>query len=178
MLQLFNHQGLKIAYDCWRVICISHTSDEYGLAVTCVQFNPVDEDYFISGSLDGKVRIWSIPDRQVVDWTDLHEMVTAACYTPDGQVHTSKFSYNSAETCIWKDFYITSVHVKSTLYIYISIEFFSNTTCLNSHPIWNQILKMNDITNLCLFGGFTSNVLWKENLKTLIGSWICEVPCW
>jgi len=54
--------------------------------VTCIQFNPVDDRYFISGSLDAKVRIWSIPDRKVVDWTDLHEMVTAACYTPDGQV--------------------------------------------------------------------------------------------
>ncbi|KAK9289634.1 hypothetical protein L1049_007792 [Liquidambar formosana] len=53
--------------------------------VTCIQFNPIDDRYFISGSLDAKVRIWSIPDRQVVDWTDLHEMVTAACYTPDGQ---------------------------------------------------------------------------------------------
>jgi hypothetical protein len=53
--------------------------------VTCIQFNPVDERYFISGSLDGKARIWSIPDRQVVDWSDLREMVTAACYTPDGQ---------------------------------------------------------------------------------------------
>ncbi|OVA13209.1 WD40 repeat [Macleaya cordata] len=53
--------------------------------VTCIQFNPVDDRYFISGSLDAKVRIWSIPDRQVVDWSDLHEMVTAACYTPDGQ---------------------------------------------------------------------------------------------
>ncbi|KAL8205499.1 hypothetical protein R6Q57_009050 [Mikania cordata] len=53
--------------------------------VTCIQFNPVDDRYFISGSLDSKVRIWSIPDRQVVDWNDLHEMVTAACYTPDGQ---------------------------------------------------------------------------------------------
>ncbi|CAK9174482.1 unnamed protein product [Ilex paraguariensis] len=61
--------------------------------VTCIQFNPVDDDYFISGSLDGKVRIWSIPDRQVVDWTDLHEMVTAACYTPDGQVSTAMFCY-------------------------------------------------------------------------------------
>ncbi|KAK7405217.1 hypothetical protein VNO78_06416 [Psophocarpus tetragonolobus] len=53
--------------------------------VTCIQFNPVDDRYFISGSLDAKVRIWSIPDRQVVDWTDLREMVTAACYMPDGQ---------------------------------------------------------------------------------------------
>ena len=55
-------------------------------AVTCIQFNPVDDRYFISGSLDAKVRLWSIPDRQVVDWTDLNEMVTAASYTPDGQV--------------------------------------------------------------------------------------------
>uniref|UniRef100_A0A1J3DYD5 WD repeat-containing protein 44 n=4 Tax=Noccaea caerulescens TaxID=107243 RepID=A0A1J3DYD5_NOCCA len=53
--------------------------------VTCIQFNPVDENYFISGSLDAKIRIWSIQDRQVVEWSDLHEMVTAACYTPDGQ---------------------------------------------------------------------------------------------
>ncbi|KAM7279782.1 hypothetical protein ACFE04_006916 [Oxalis oulophora] len=53
--------------------------------VTCIQFNPVDDRYFISGSLDAKVRIWSIPDHHVVDWSDLHEMVTAACYTPDGQ---------------------------------------------------------------------------------------------
>ncbi|ESQ52411.1 hypothetical protein EUTSA_v10016206mg [Eutrema salsugineum] len=53
--------------------------------VTCIQFNPVDENYFISGSLDAKIRIWSIQDRHVVEWSDLHEMVTAACYTPDGQ---------------------------------------------------------------------------------------------
>ncbi|GAA0174575.1 hypothetical protein LIER_27942 [Lithospermum erythrorhizon] len=53
--------------------------------VTCIQFNPTNDRYFISGSLDGKVRVWSIPERQVVDWYDLHEMVTSACYTPDGQ---------------------------------------------------------------------------------------------
>lgn len=53
--------------------------------VTCIQFNPVDDRFFISGSLDEKVRIWNIPDRQIVDWNDLHEMITAACYTPDGQ---------------------------------------------------------------------------------------------
>nr|XP_016510282.1 PREDICTED: WD repeat-containing protein 44-like [Nicotiana tabacum] len=53
--------------------------------VTCIHFNPVDDDHFISGSLDGKVRVWNVSDRKVVDWTDLHEMVTSTCYTPDGQ---------------------------------------------------------------------------------------------
>lgn len=61
-------------------------------AVTCIQFNPVDDDYFLSGSLDAKIRIWSVPNRQVVDWMDVHEMVTAACYTPDGQVASDCFS--------------------------------------------------------------------------------------
>ncbi|MCE0481651.1 hypothetical protein HAX54_039541, partial [Datura stramonium] len=53
--------------------------------VTCIHFNPVDDDHFISGSLDGKVRIWNVSNRKVVDWTDLHEMVTATCYSPDGE---------------------------------------------------------------------------------------------
>ncbi|KDP23830.1 hypothetical protein JCGZ_00073 [Jatropha curcas] len=53
--------------------------------VTCVQFNPVDNNYFISGSIDGKVRIWAIPSCQVVDWSDIKEIVTAVCYHPDGQ---------------------------------------------------------------------------------------------
>ncbi|KAM0888844.1 hypothetical protein ACQ4PT_028088 [Festuca glaucescens] len=54
--------------------------------VTCIQFNPVDDNFFISGSLDEKVRIWNVQDRKIEDWNDLHEMVTAACYSPDGQV--------------------------------------------------------------------------------------------
>ncbi|RLM65435.1 WD repeat-containing protein 44-like [Panicum miliaceum] len=54
--------------------------------VTCIQFNPVDDNFFISGSLDEKVRIWNVRDRKIEDWNDLHEMVTAACYSPDGQV--------------------------------------------------------------------------------------------
>ncbi|KAG8043936.1 hypothetical protein GUJ93_ZPchr0458g22789 [Zizania palustris] len=54
--------------------------------VTCIQFNPVDDNFFISGSLDEKVRIWNVHDRKIEDWNYLHEMVTAACYSPDGQV--------------------------------------------------------------------------------------------
>ncbi|KAL2540282.1 Transducin/WD40 repeat-like superfamily protein [Abeliophyllum distichum] len=53
--------------------------------VTCVQFNPVNDDYFISGSLDGKVRIWTINGCQVVYWAEIRHIVTAVSYRPDGQ---------------------------------------------------------------------------------------------
>lgn len=46
----------------------------------------MDDNYFISGSIDGKVRIWAISGCQVVDWTDVRDIVTAVCYRPDGQV--------------------------------------------------------------------------------------------
>lgn len=54
--------------------------------MTCVQFNPVNDNYFISGSIDGKVRIWTIDGGQVVDWTEIKDIVTAVSYRPDGQV--------------------------------------------------------------------------------------------
>ncbi|XP_057472696.1 uncharacterized protein LOC130761226 [Actinidia eriantha] len=53
--------------------------------VTCIQFNPVDNNLFISGSIDGKVRIWAISGCEVVDWTDVRDIVTAVCYRPDGK---------------------------------------------------------------------------------------------
>ena len=43
-------------------------------AATYVQFNPFYGNYFISGSIDGKVRIWAIHGCQVVDWTDVREI--------------------------------------------------------------------------------------------------------
>ncbi|KAG2275362.1 hypothetical protein Bca4012_044597 [Brassica carinata] len=53
--------------------------------VTSVQFNPVNENYFMSGSIDGKVRIWNISGCNVVDWADLKDIISAVCYRPDGQ---------------------------------------------------------------------------------------------
>lgn len=53
--------------------------------VTCIQFNPLDDNYFISGSIDGKIRIWDVAGCCVVDWTDIKEIVTAVCYRPDGK---------------------------------------------------------------------------------------------
>ncbi|KAK4344810.1 hypothetical protein RND71_034986 [Anisodus tanguticus] len=53
--------------------------------VTCIQFNPVNDDCFISGSIDGKVRTWAINSGQVVTWTDIKDIVTAISYRPDGK---------------------------------------------------------------------------------------------
>lgn len=54
--------------------------------MTCTQFNPVDENYFISGSIDGKVRIWGVNEKRVVDWADVRDVITAICYHPNGKV--------------------------------------------------------------------------------------------
>ncbi|PIM97951.1 G-protein beta subunit [Handroanthus impetiginosus] len=70
----------------WRVghdLCLGvYPHNNY---VTCVEFNPVDDNHFISGSIDGKLRIWEVQGGRVVDWTDVREIVTAVCYSPDGK---------------------------------------------------------------------------------------------
>lgn len=53
--------------------------------VTALDFHPVDDRYFISGSIDGKVRVWNIPEFRVTDWADVHDMVTAAVFSRDGR---------------------------------------------------------------------------------------------
>ncbi|WVZ55150.1 hypothetical protein U9M48_005850 [Paspalum notatum var. saurae] len=53
--------------------------------VTCIQFKPTDDSYFISGCIDGMVRIWDVPRCQVVEWTDSKDIITAVCYRPDGK---------------------------------------------------------------------------------------------
>ncbi|KAL2319353.1 hypothetical protein Fmac_028322 [Flemingia macrophylla] len=44
----------------------------------------------LAWSKSHQVRIWSISERQVVNWIDIHEMVTAVSYTPDGQFAPGK----------------------------------------------------------------------------------------
>lgn len=60
--------------------------------VTCVDFNPMDENHFISGSIDGKVRIWEVNGCKVTDWTENPEIVTAVCYYPNEKVGLYSFN--------------------------------------------------------------------------------------
>jgi WD40 repeat protein len=47
-----------------------------------IQFPLLQDDrYFLSGSLDGKLRLWNIPDKKVALWNELDgqtKLITAA----------------------------------------------------------------------------------------------------
>ncbi|KPL97557.1 WD repeat-containing protein 44-like protein [Sarcoptes scabiei] len=44
--------------------------------VTTIQFHPRDDRYFLSGSLDGKLRLWNIPDKRVTLWNEVPPLST------------------------------------------------------------------------------------------------------
>ncbi|KAF1746131.1 hypothetical protein GCK72_022584 [Caenorhabditis remanei] len=54
--------------------------------VTCVAFLPKDDRYFLSGSLDGKLRMWHIPDKKVAVWNDTEKRyITAMTFVKSGK---------------------------------------------------------------------------------------------
>lgn len=53
--------------------------------VTSISFHPRDDRFFLAGSLDSKIRLWSIPDKNVAYWAQLQDMVTAVAFTSDGK---------------------------------------------------------------------------------------------
>jgi len=57
---------------------------EHGDFVTCVAFYPKDHRYFLAGTVDGGVHLWSVPECAVVDGTKVDDMVTSACFGASG----------------------------------------------------------------------------------------------
>ncbi|KAI4142601.1 MAG: hypothetical protein L6R39_004881, partial [Caloplaca ligustica] len=53
--------------------------------VTSIQFHPRDDRFFLAGSLDSKLRLWSIPDKSVAYWNQLPDLITAVAFAPDGK---------------------------------------------------------------------------------------------
>lgn len=52
--------------------------------VTSIQFHPRDDRFFLAGSLDTKLRLWSIPDKSVAFVVSVPAMITSVTFTPDG----------------------------------------------------------------------------------------------
>ncbi|CAL8119089.1 unnamed protein product [Orchesella dallaii] len=56
--------------------------------VTAIAFHPRDDRYFLSGSLDGKLRLWNIPDKKVALWNEVtgqNKLITAANFCQNGK---------------------------------------------------------------------------------------------
>lgn len=83
--------------------------------VPSIQFHPRDDRFFLAGSLDTKLRLWSIPDKGVAFWNQLPDMITSVAFTPDGK---TCIAGTLSGLCMFYETeglkYQTQIHVKST----------------------------------------------------------------
>lgn len=54
--------------------------------VTSVDFFPEEESYFLSGSMDRKLRIWSIPQGCVLKWVQAPAVISTVTFCPGGRL--------------------------------------------------------------------------------------------
>ena len=62
--------------------------------VTAICFHPRNDQFFLSGSLDGKLRLWNIPDKKVALWNEVDgasKLITTANFI---QVSHQKFNFD------------------------------------------------------------------------------------
>ena len=86
--------------------------------VTSIAFHSKDDRYFLSGSLDGKPRLWSIPDKKVALWNDVSghsKLIMANNFCLNGEFAVVG-TYDGR--CVFyrtKQLkYFTQIHVRST----------------------------------------------------------------
>ncbi|KAJ8607523.1 hypothetical protein MRB53_040233 [Persea americana] len=53
--------------------------------ITSVCFHPLDDRFFLAGSLDAKIRLWNMHDKTVACWNQGPDMITSVAFTPDGK---------------------------------------------------------------------------------------------
>jgi WD40 repeat protein len=83
--------------------------------VPAIQFHPKDDRFFLAGSLDSKLRLWSIPDKTVAFLVSVPEMITSVAFTPDGKTCIAGTlgglcMFYDTEGLKWQ----SQLHVKST----------------------------------------------------------------
>ena len=62
--------------------------------VTCVDFHPTDDRFFISGCLDHKCRLWSILDDEVSFEYDCQDLITSVTLSPEEGKYTIIGTFN------------------------------------------------------------------------------------
>jgi WD40 repeat protein len=80
--------------------------------VTSIEFHPRDDRFFLAGSLDSKLRLWSIPDKSVAFIANLPDMITAVAFTPDG-----KYSIAGCLNGLCQVFHTDGLKVQSQIHV-------------------------------------------------------------
>jgi WD40 repeat protein len=93
------------------ILCTFKHSD----FVPSVRFHPMDDRFFLAGSLDSKLRLWSIPDKSVAFTASVPDMITAVTFSPDGKTCiagtlSGLCNFYDTEGLKWQ----AQLHVKST----------------------------------------------------------------
>lgn len=52
--------------------------------VTSVDFHPTEDNYFLTGCMDSKLRIWNILEGKVMRWIQAPSVITSASFCPGG----------------------------------------------------------------------------------------------
>ncbi|KAI8819566.1 WD40-repeat-containing domain protein [Fimicolochytrium jonesii] len=92
--------------------CLMHDG-----CVTSVRFHPTDDRYVLSGSLDTRIRIWSLEEKRVMAWNETpnRTFITAVSFTRDGTLCAAG---TSTGDCIFYETdglkYNTQIEVKSS----------------------------------------------------------------
>ncbi len=109
-------------------------------------FSHKDDRYFLSGSLDGKLRLWNIPDKKVALWNEVDgqtRLITAANFCQNGKyavigTYDGRCIFydtevtdwaTSADTCFFN--YVLTIYRFNQMYYY----------CLSFCSAWNTTLK-------------------------------------
>lgn len=83
--------------------------------VSSIDFHPTDDRFFITGGLDGKLRLWNIAARRMQSIIDVPGIITAVAFSSSGQVVCVGTHSGSMLTfsCLHALAYVNTVTVKS-----------------------------------------------------------------
>lgn len=83
--------------------------------VNCVDFHPIDDSYFASGSSDKKIRIWTILPKEVTKWFNpLASSVTSVAFNPDGETVAAGLATGDIFTFEFKELkYLSRIECKN-----------------------------------------------------------------